>query len=90
MFRVTAGASLSFHGSTCPTPGGIATVSPAASLEMPGDAARRAIGRRVVGLRALTLGVVGPDLLWRAAYLAVLGLVGLFVAGRRLAKLLLI
>jgi len=44
----------------------------------------------VVLLRSLTLGVVGPDLLWRAAYLAVLGLAGLFVAGRRLAKLLLI
>jgi len=44
----------------------------------------------VVLLRSLTLGVVGPDLLWRAAYLAVLGLVGLFVAGRRLGKLLLV
>ena len=44
----------------------------------------------VVLLRGLTLGVVGPDLLWRAAYLAVLGLAGLFVAGRRLSKLLLV
>ena len=44
----------------------------------------------VVLLRDLTLGVVGPDLLWRAAYLAVLGLAGLFVAGRRLGKLLLV
>jgi lipooligosaccharide transport system permease protein len=44
----------------------------------------------VVLLRDLTVGVVGPDLLWRAAYLAVLGLAGLYVAGRRLAKLLLI
>ena len=34
--------------------------------------------------------VVGPDLLWRAAYLAVLGLVGLYVSGRRLARLLLV
>ena len=44
----------------------------------------------VVLLRDLTVGVVGPDLLWRAAYLAVLGLAGLYVSGRRLAKLLLI
>ena len=44
----------------------------------------------VVLLRDLTLGVVGPDLLWRAGYLAVLGLAGLLVAGRRLAKLLLV
>ena len=41
-------------------------------------------------LRDLTVGVVGPDLLWRAAYLAVLGLFGLYVSGRRLARLLLI
>jgi len=41
-------------------------------------------------LRDLTVGVVGPDLLWRAAYLAVLGLVGLYVSGRRLARLLLL
>jgi lipooligosaccharide transport system permease protein len=44
----------------------------------------------VVLLRDLTVGVVGPDLLWRAAYLTVLGLVGLQVAGRRLARLLLV
>jgi len=44
----------------------------------------------VVLLRDLTVGVVGPDLLWRAAYLAVLGLAGLYVSGRRLAKLLLV
>ena len=44
----------------------------------------------VVLLRDLTVGVVGPDLLWRAAYLAVLGLVGLYVSGRRLARLLLV
>jgi lipooligosaccharide transport system permease protein len=44
----------------------------------------------VVLLRALTLGVVGPDLLWRAAYLAVLGLVGLYASGRRIGKLLLV
>ena len=42
----------------------------------------------VVLLRALVIGVVGPGLLWRAAYLAVLGLVGLLASGRRLAKLL--
>jgi len=34
--------------------------------------------------------VVGPDLLWRAAYLALLGLAGLWASGRRVAKLLLI
>jgi lipooligosaccharide transport system permease protein len=44
----------------------------------------------VVLLRDLTVGVVGPDLLWRAAYLAAIGLVGLWISGRRLAKLLLI
>jgi len=44
----------------------------------------------VVLLRDLTVGVVGPDLLWRAAYLAVLGLIGLYVSGRRLARLLLV
>jgi hypothetical protein len=41
-------------------------------------------------LRDLTVGAVGPDLLWRAAYLAVLGLAGLYVSGRRLSKLLLV
>jgi lipooligosaccharide transport system permease protein len=44
----------------------------------------------VVLLRSLTVGVVGPDLLWRAAYLGVLGLVGLYASGRRLARLLLV
>jgi lipooligosaccharide transport system permease protein len=44
----------------------------------------------VVLLRDLTVGVVGPDMLWRAAYLAVLGLAGLYVSGRRLGKLLLV
>jgi lipooligosaccharide transport system permease protein len=44
----------------------------------------------VVLLRDLTVGVVGPDLLWRAAYLAVLGLVGLYASGRRIGKLLLV
>ncbi|HTX26265.1 MAG TPA: ABC transporter permease [Streptosporangiaceae bacterium] len=44
----------------------------------------------VVLLRDLTVGVVGPSLLWRAAYLAVLGLVGLYAAGRRIGKLLLV
>src|SRR5271165_1316174 len=44
----------------------------------------------VVLLRDLTVGVVGPDLLWRAAYLAALGLAGLYVSGRRLARLLLV
>src|SRR5580692_1730888 len=44
----------------------------------------------VVLLRDLTVGVVGPDLIWRAGYLAALGLVGLYVSGRRLARLLLV
>jgi lipooligosaccharide transport system permease protein len=44
----------------------------------------------VVLLRDLTVGVVGPDLLWRAAYLAALGLVGLYASGRRIGKLLLV
>jgi hypothetical protein len=43
----------------------------------------------IVLLRGLTLGVVGPGLVPRAAYLAVMGLVGLFVAGRRIRRLLL-
>ena len=43
----------------------------------------------VVMLRDLTLGTVGPGLLWHAAYLAVLGAIGLLVAGRRIGKLLL-
>jgi lipooligosaccharide transport system permease protein len=44
----------------------------------------------VVLLRDLTVGVVGPDLLWRAAYLAALGLAGLYASGRRIGKLLLV
>jgi lipooligosaccharide transport system permease protein len=44
----------------------------------------------VVLLRDLVLGVVGPGLLWRAAYLAALGAVGLLATGRRLGKLLLV
>ncbi len=43
----------------------------------------------VVTLRGLTLGTVGPGLLWHVAYLAVMGLAGLFVAGRRIGRLLL-
>ena len=42
----------------------------------------------VVMLRDLTLGTVGPALLWHAAYLAVLGVAGLLVAGRRIGRLL--
>jgi len=41
-------------------------------------------------LRDLVLGVPSPGLLWRAGYLAVLGAAGLTVAGRRIAKLLLV
>jgi len=40
-------------------------------------------------LRSLTLGDVGPDLLVHVAYLLVMGLVGLQIAGRRLERLLL-
>ena len=41
-------------------------------------------------LRDLVLGDPGPDLLWRAAYLAVMGVAGLLIAARRIAKLLLV
>jgi hypothetical protein len=41
-------------------------------------------------LRDLVLGAPSPDLLWRAGYLAALGVAGLAVAGRRIAKLLLV
>jgi lipooligosaccharide transport system permease protein len=41
-------------------------------------------------LRDLVLGVPGWDLLWRAAYLAVMGVGGLLLAARRVAKLLLV
>jgi lipooligosaccharide transport system permease protein len=44
----------------------------------------------VVLLRDLVLGVPSPELLWRAGYLAALGAAGLTVAGRRIAKLLLV
>jgi lipooligosaccharide transport system permease protein len=44
----------------------------------------------VVLIRDLTVGVVGPDLLWRAAYLALLGLAGLYASGRRIGRLLLV
>jgi len=44
----------------------------------------------VVILRGLTLGVVSPDMLLRAAYLAAVGVVGFAVAGRRIARLLLV
>ena len=40
-------------------------------------------------LRGLTLGVVGPGLLWHVAYLALMGLAGLYIAGRRIGGLLL-
>jgi lipooligosaccharide transport system permease protein len=44
----------------------------------------------VVLLRDLTVGVPGPDLLWRAGYLAALGVAGLYASGRRIGKLLLV
>jgi len=40
-------------------------------------------------LRGLTLGSMSPSLLWSVAYLAVMGAIGLAVAGRRISKLLL-
>ncbi|HEY7323708.1 MAG TPA: ABC transporter permease [Streptosporangiaceae bacterium] len=40
-------------------------------------------------LRGLTLGYVGPGLLWHVLYLAVMGTVGLAIAGRRIGRLLL-
>ena len=40
-------------------------------------------------IRGLTLGAVGPSLLWNIAYLGVMGAVGLLVAGRRIGRLLL-
>jgi lipooligosaccharide transport system permease protein len=40
-------------------------------------------------MRGLTLGLVGPGLLWHVAYLALMGLAGLYVAGRRISGLLL-
>jgi lipooligosaccharide transport system permease protein len=43
----------------------------------------------VMLMRGLVLGAVGPGLLWRAAYLAVMGAAGLYLAGRRVSRLLL-
>ena len=40
-------------------------------------------------LRGLTLGTVGPSLLWHVLYLAVMGATGLMIAGRRVSRLLL-
>jgi lipooligosaccharide transport system permease protein len=40
-------------------------------------------------IRGLALGMAGPGLLWRAAYLAIMGLAGLLLAGRRISRLLL-
>ena len=40
-------------------------------------------------LRGLTLGQVGPGLLWHVLYLALMGLAGLYLAGRRISRLLL-
>ena len=41
-------------------------------------------------LRDLVLGAPSPELLWRAGYMVALGAVGLSIAGRRIAKLLLV
>ncbi len=43
----------------------------------------------VVIMRGLTLGGVNSSMLWNVAYLLVMGLAGLFVAGRRISRLLL-
>jgi lipooligosaccharide transport system permease protein len=43
----------------------------------------------VVLMRGLTLGAVGPGLLWPVLYLAVMGVAGLALAGRRISRLLL-
>jgi lipooligosaccharide transport system permease protein len=40
-------------------------------------------------MRGLALGMVGPGLLWRVAYLAIMGFAGLYLAGRRVGRLLL-
>jgi lipooligosaccharide transport system permease protein len=40
-------------------------------------------------LRGLTLGYVGPSLLWHVLYLAIMGTTGLAIAGRRIGRLLL-
>jgi lipooligosaccharide transport system permease protein len=40
-------------------------------------------------MRGLALGAVGPGLLWRVAYLSVMGATGLYIAGRRIGRLLL-
>jgi lipooligosaccharide transport system permease protein len=40
-------------------------------------------------IRGLTLGVIGPSLFLNAAYLAIMGVIGLLVAGRRVSRLLL-
>lgn len=40
-------------------------------------------------LRGLSLGFVGPSLLWHVLYLAVMGTAGLAIAGRRIGRLLL-
>jgi lipooligosaccharide transport system permease protein len=40
-------------------------------------------------MRGLALGMVGPGLLWRAAYLVIMALAGLYLAGRRVGRLLL-
>ena len=40
-------------------------------------------------MRGLALGAVGPGLLWHVAYLAIMGLAGLYIAGRRVERLLL-
>jgi lipooligosaccharide transport system permease protein len=43
----------------------------------------------VVVMRGLTLGAVSPSMLWNVAYLALMGLIGLLIAGRRIGRLLL-
>jgi lipooligosaccharide transport system permease protein len=47
------------------------------------------LSQAVTLMRGLALGLAGPGLLWRAAYLAIMGLAGLYLAGRRVGRLLL-
>jgi lipooligosaccharide transport system permease protein len=43
----------------------------------------------VTVMRGLALGTVGPGMLWHVAYLAAMGVTGLYIAGRRIGRLLL-
>ena len=53
------------------------------------NAASAPLYQAVALMRALALGTVGPASLLHAAYLGVMGAIGLVVAGRRIGQLLL-